>query len=107
MSNTLRTYTQEQEKSNPNRSEKGEVSITAFCGGELGHAVQITINNNQGCMYGHLSAKQVEDLIMILQKRLKCEDGHSATDSDIDAHMGPDGILRDDPIHRAIEEVEL
>jgi len=99
MSNTLRTYTPGPQD---DRWCPEEIHITAFCGKDWDASIQITIGNH----YGQLNEKQVQDLIMVLTKRLKHEEGFCATDDDINAHMGPDGILRDDLVHREIEKME-
>ena len=60
-----------------NYGGKNPLIVTAFVGGENGHGVAFQIGN-EVC---ELAENQVKDLIKILQKRLKCVKGWSATDT--------------------------
>ena len=79
MSNDLRDYV-------PFTGTSG-MSVTAFVGKDWNHAVQFTI----GHKWCGLSAAQVRDLITVLQKRLVCAEGYSATDHGDRLHIDIDG----------------
>lgn len=51
------------------------LTLTAFVGGACEHSIQFTIGNK----YCALSQEALEDLIYVIQSRLLCEKGYTAT----------------------------
>ena len=99
------------------------LAVVAVVGGKHGYSVlfRFTIQDDKGRIANFgcvLSQKQVEDLIDVLQKRIRCEKGYCATDPDYEPPaqiVYPDGkmeeytYMRDIPIEyieKQIEELE-
>ena len=56
------------------------MSIASTIQGKYGHGIQFTLMG-RSTEYIVLAENQIKDLITILQKRLDCEEGYSATDT--------------------------
>lgn len=89
MSNTLMEIETEYSKQDMGQGLSQRMSVTAFVGRNWGRSIQITLENEYFCM----TQKQVKNLISVLEKRLACKKGYSATDTF-------DGDLKDGKRHR-------
>jgi len=86
MSKTLRHYSCLE-----HFTDGADMSITATMQGEWGNGVQFTIHGS----YCVLAENQVKDLIKVLQKRLKCIKGYSATDWGKELTINPEKSLKE------------
>lgn len=83
MSNNLAIYISRDAGGNGATS----LCITAYMAGKDGHGVQFTM----GSSYCAMSEGQVRHLIDLLQKRLRCDPGFSATDCGDEQTVHPHG----------------
>lgn len=96
MSNNLATYL--------SRDLGGDgaaaLSITAYMAGKDGRGVQFTM----GSTYCAMSEGQVRHLIDLLQKRLRCDPGFSATDCGDEQTVHPHGVASTEVRPFTVEE---
>lgn len=77
MTKTILELEQKFSKEDMGEGLSEKLLVTAFMGGEkYRHAIQLTMVRDYFC----LTEAQVKKLILVLQKRLKCAKGYSATD---------------------------